>query len=305
MEEKGMLIRPRYAVVTGANRGIGLEIVRQLASQGINVILTSRNTERGIKATSDLNNSGLPNVTFHQLDVRDPISISSFAKFIQIQYGKLDILVNNAAASGVSVDAEALRAMNIDPECWLSGKATNMVQGVVRQTYELAEECLDTNYYGLKRLVEALVPLLQLSDSGANLVNVTSLRGELKRMPNPKVRAELEDVNNLTEEKLDEMLQKFLKDLKNGELEKNGWPLMLPSYSMSKTALNAYTRILAKKFPKMCINCVHPGFVNTKLNWNTGIIPAEEGAKGPVKVALLPKGGPSGFYFDETEISAF
>lgn len=61
----------------------------------------------------------------------------------------------------------------------LSGKVTNLVQGVMKQTYEKAEECLNTNYYGVKRVTEALLPLLQLSPSGARIVNVSSIRSEL------------------------------------------------------------------------------------------------------------------------------
>ncbi|KAM3202253.1 hypothetical protein P3L10_029877 [Capsicum annuum] len=73
--------------------------------------------------------------------------------------------------------------------------------------------------------------------------------------------------------------------------------MMLPAYSISKVSLNAYTRILARRYPKMCINCVHPGYVNTDINWHTGTMPVEEGAEGPVKLALLPDGGPTGCYF--------
>lgn len=57
---------------------------------------------------------------------------------------------------------------------------TNLVQGVMKQTYEKAEECLSTNYYGVKRVTEALLPLLQLSPGGARIVNVSSLRSELR-----------------------------------------------------------------------------------------------------------------------------
>ena len=62
----------------------------------------------------------------------------------------------------------------------LSGKAAEMVQGVLKQTYEGAEQCLKTNYYGAKKVTEALLPLLQLSTSGARIVNISTLRGELK-----------------------------------------------------------------------------------------------------------------------------
>ena len=83
----------RYAVVTGANKGIGLETVRQLATAGVTVILTARNENRGKEATSKLHQSGLSNVVFHQLDVLDTESIKSLAKFMETEFGRLDILV--------------------------------------------------------------------------------------------------------------------------------------------------------------------------------------------------------------------
>lgn len=55
----------------------------------------------------------------------------------------------------------------------------------------------------------------------------------------------------------------------------------------------------------MYINCVHPGYVNTDINWRTGVLSVEEGAKGPLKLALLPDGGPTGCYFDQTELGEF
>ncbi|XP_015056752.1 short-chain dehydrogenase/reductase 2b-like isoform X2 [Solanum pennellii] len=294
----------RYAVVTGANKGIGFETVKQLAKSGVTVILTARNEKRGMKATSLLNEQGLSNVVFHQLDVQDAKSIESLAKFVQTQYGRLDILVNNAGASGVVVDEDVLRALNVDPVDWLAGKAVNVIQVAMKTTYESAKLCLDTNYYGVKNVTEALLPLLQNSPS-ARIVNVSSLRSELKRVPNEERRKELGDVENLTEDKLDKILQNFLHDLKQDALEVNGWQMMLPAYSISKVSLNAYTRILARKYPKMCINCVHPGYVNTDINWHTGTMPVEEGAEGSVMLALLPDGGPTGCYFDRTVVDEF
>lgn len=84
----------RYAVVTGSNKGIGFEICRQLASQGITVVLTARDEKRGLEALEKLKGFGLSDfVIFHQLDVSDPASIASFAQFIQSHLGNLDILV--------------------------------------------------------------------------------------------------------------------------------------------------------------------------------------------------------------------
>uniref|UniRef100_A0A6M2EYC6 (+)-neomenthol dehydrogenase-like n=1 Tax=Populus davidiana TaxID=266767 RepID=A0A6M2EYC6_9ROSI len=100
-----------YAVVTGANKGIGFEICRQLASKGIVVVLTSRNEKRGLESVQKLKESGLSDfVVFHQLDVADINSIASLADFIKSQFGKLDILVNNAGVGGVKTDGDALKA---------------------------------------------------------------------------------------------------------------------------------------------------------------------------------------------------
>ena len=126
-----------------------------------------------------------------------------------------------------------------------------------------------------------------------------------QRIPSEKTRHELSDIDNLNEEKLEKLLQRFLEDLKEGRLEDGGWTMMLPSYSISKQVLNAYTRVLAKRHTNMYVNCVHPGYVKTDLNWNTGVITTEEGAKGPAMLALLPDGGPSGRYFDQTNMAEF
>lgn len=126
-----------------------------------------------------------------------------------------------------------------------------------------------------------------------------------QRIPNESLRNELGDVEELTEEKIDAIVKKFLNDFKGDALEANGWAMMLPAYSISKASLNAYTRILARKNPQMLINCVHPGFVSTDLNWHKGTMTLEEGARGPLMLALLPDEGPTGCYFDCTELAEF
>ncbi|XP_071726688.1 (+)-neomenthol dehydrogenase-like isoform X2 [Rutidosis leptorrhynchoides] len=295
----------KYAVVTGANKGIGFETVKQLAVSGVTVVLTARNEKRGTDAVSLLHGLGLSNVLYHQLDLQDPQSIQALASFIRTQFGKLDILVNNAAAPEAVVDGDALRTQNIDPENWLSGKATNILLGLIKTTNETAKVCLNTNYYGVKRVTRALLPLLQNSTSGARIVNVTSLCGQLSNIPNEQIRKELGDLEFLSEEKIDGFVEKFIRDLRNDELEVNGWPNMLPAYSVAKVMVNAYTRVLAKTYPKMCINCVQPGFVATDINCHTGNLTLEEGAQGSVMLALLPEGGPTGCYFDRTQVAEF
>lgn len=98
---------------------------------------------------------------------------------------------------------------------------------------------------------------------------------------------------------MDEVLKKFLEDFKNDGPKPGG------AYVISKAAVNAYTRIVAKNFPAISINSVCPGYVITDITANTGILTAEEGAASVVKLALLPNGGPSGRFYSRTEVSAF
>lgn len=115
----------------------------------------------------------------------------------------------------------------------------------------------------------------------------------------------MNDGENLTEENIDHMLNEFLKDFKEGSLEAKGWPLSSSGYVLAKAALNAYTRILAKKYPHFQINCVDLGYVITDMTHNFGILTVEEGAEGPVMVALLPEDGPSGLFFEGKEVTSF
>ncbi|RYR74725.1 hypothetical protein Ahy_A02g009446 isoform C [Arachis hypogaea] len=267
-----------HKVVTGANKGIGLEIVRQLASNGVKVVLTSRDEKRGLHALKTLKDlSGF--VLFHQLDVADPASVASLADFIKSKFGKLDILVNNAGVSGV-----VIKDTDLLPSLILKGEelSDDEIEKARSQTYELAQDCLQINYYGAKRTSESLLSLLQLSDS-PRIVNVSSFLGQLKCVLNEWAKGVFKDADNLTEEKIDMVLNEFLEDFKEGRLESKGWPKAISAYVLSKAALNAYTRILAKKFPTFCINSVCPGYVKTDMTSNTGFITVEEGAASPVR----------------------
>ncbi|KAE8724086.1 putative NAD(P)-binding Rossmann-fold superfamily protein [Hibiscus syriacus] len=183
----------RYAVVTGANKGIGLEISKQLASKGIMVVLTARYEMRGIAAVENLKELGLSdNVVFHQLDVADPASVAS--------------LVNNAGISGVKAEVQALQAAGFGKPSVQTNWASLMTQ-----TPNFSDQCLQTNYYGAKRMYELLIHLLQRSDS-PRIVNVSSSMGKLKNVSNEWEKAVFGDVENLTEEKVDEVLRQYVKD---------------------------------------------------------------------------------------------
>lgn len=113
------------------------------------------------------------------------------------------------------------------------------------------------------------------------------------------------DIENLTIEKIDRVLKEFQKDFKEGSLEIKGWPVFASAYTMSKAALNAYTRIMAKKNPHFHINSVCPGFVKTDMNNNTGLLSIDEGSETPVMLALLPSNVPSGCFISQGEVVPF
>ena len=74
---------------------------------------------------------------------------------------------------------------------------------------------------------------------------------------------------------------------------------------MSKPLANAYSRIIAKKHPTLCVNCVRPGYVSTDINFHTGDLTIEEGARGALILAFIPKGGMTGAHLDCIEVASF
>jgi NAD(P)-dependent dehydrogenase (short-subunit alcohol dehydrogenase family) len=148
--------RNPIALVTGANRGIGFEICRQLASRGAQVILTARKSETGDEAAKRLTAQNLA-AKFHVLDVTNESSIMALHDFLARDFGRLDILINNA---GIIDDGEA------------SGLEVSLA--AVRATFE-------TNTLAPLRLSQALAPLLRRSHS-ARIVNISSGMGALADM---------------------------------------------------------------------------------------------------------------------------
>jgi NAD(P)-dependent dehydrogenase (short-subunit alcohol dehydrogenase family) len=240
MKKEDVNTESRVAVVTGANRGIGFEIARQLAARGMQVILTSRDEQKGKAAQQALAGEGLP-VDYHPLDVTDPSSIQHLRDFLQQEYDRLDVLVNNA---GIAID-DGTSALKLE--------------------IDTARRTMDTNVYGPLLLCQALVPLMRRHNRG-RIVNVSSVMGQLASM-------------------------------RNGA----------PAYRMSKTALNALTRILAAELKRtnILVNSMCPGHVRTDMGGSSAPCSVEEGADTAAWLALLPDDGPTGGFFRDRKAIAW
>uniref|UniRef100_J3LZV1 Salutaridine reductase n=1 Tax=Oryza brachyantha TaxID=4533 RepID=J3LZV1_ORYBR len=309
----------RVAVVTGGNKGIGLEVCRQLAADGVTVVLTARDETRGTGATEKLRGMGLTSVVFHQLDITDSSSVARLADFLKARFGKLDILasspspllgavlclqVNNAAVGGM----DYAQGVDTNEEQFVGMEKMQRIEWLRqqgRETHKAAKNGVQTNYYGTKLVIQALLPLLVKSSSEGRIVNVSSGFGLLRVISNEDLKKELDDIDNLTEERLDEVLDNFLKDFEAGTLGAHGWPTDFAAYKMAKVAMNAYTRILARRHPALRVNCAHPGYVKTDMTLNSGFLTLEEGGRNIVTVALQPDGGTTSAYFDEGKEAPF
>lgn len=146
------------ALVTGANKGIGKEISRQLAAKGVFVLLGIRDAARGQQAETDLRAQGLT-VQLLPLDVTDQQSVDQAASCVENQYGRLDILVNNA---GIALD-------------W--GRPSELEIEALQKTY-------DTNVFGVFRVTRAMLPFLRKSKAG-RIVNVSSALGSVTLTADP------------------------------------------------------------------------------------------------------------------------
>ena len=146
----------RIALVTGANRGIGLEVCRQLSSRDFTVVMTGRNREKGEAAFAALKSEGL-DVAFHRLDVTEEESIRRTAAYVDRDFGRLDVLVNNA---GISLDV-GIPTLELDAL-------------TIRETME-------TNLIGALRMCQAFVPLMQRGSHG-RIVNISSGKGCFHKM---------------------------------------------------------------------------------------------------------------------------
>jgi NAD(P)-dependent dehydrogenase (short-subunit alcohol dehydrogenase family) len=236
------------ALVTGANQGIGLQIARDLMAHGFTVLVGSRNFERGKAAATTIDGDA------HalQLDVTDRASIAAAAERVRNEFGRLDVLVNNAAISNSGMQP----GMSVE-EYSKSTRPSVVSIDEVRAVFE-------TNVFGVLAVTQAMLPLLREAPA-ARIVNVSSGVGSLTQNSDPAFAFR---------------------------------PIFGPVYPASKTALNAMTLSMAIELEStgIKVNACSPGFIKTNLNNYAGTQTVAEGAREPVRLALLGPDGPTGTF---------
>ncbi|MCE3235986.1 MAG: carbonyl reductase [Vampirovibrio sp.] len=223
--------QPKIALVTGSSKGLGLELVRQLARSGVITFLTARNEAQGKAAQATLQQEGLA-VEFLHMDVTNLMSIHAAANHIEQKHDKLDILVNNA---GILPDEDSeSNGLLIAPD-------------IVRQVFE-------TNTMGPLQTSQVMIHLLRRSPHG-KIVNISSGMGSLAEMD-------------------------------------GGYP----AYRISKTALNAVTKILAYDLQDSAItvNSICPGWVRTDMGGPNAERSTEQSVAGILPLLLSNEPGPNG-----------
>ncbi|EMC92686.1 hypothetical protein BAUCODRAFT_37592 [Baudoinia panamericana UAMH 10762] len=289
-----MAVHSRVAAVTGANKGIGLAIVRNLALQyptspmksgPFLIYLTARSPEKGAEAVKTLHNDpqlkrakvlaqdgGDTTITYHSLDISATKSIQDFASFLRKEHPEgIDIVVNNAGIALQGFDAN-----------------------IVKQT-------LETNYYGTLEATQDLLPLIR---QGGRLVNVTSMSGKLNKY-SPAIRSAFLSAAETSVAACTALMEQFRHAVEEGREKEAGFPSA--AYAVSKAGETAYTKVFAREEEGrgrgVLVNACCPGYVKTDMTRGGGAKTVDQGAQTPVLLALGEIGGRSGgFWQDEREI---
>jgi NAD(P)-dependent dehydrogenase (short-subunit alcohol dehydrogenase family) len=232
-------VRERVALVTGANRGLGLETARQLLARGVTVVMAGRDLASMERARRGLGEDARGRAVSLHMDVTDPDSITAAQQTAHDRVGAVDVLVNNAAV--LLFENEGV--LSIPPSGY-------------RDTF-------DANVFGVIEVCRRFVPEMARRRYG-RVVNVSSGAGQLATMST-----------------------------------------YAPAYSMSKAALNAFTRMLAATYRDagVLVNAVDPGWVRTDMGGSSAPRSPQEGADTIVWLATLPDEGPTGGFFrDRREV---
>lgn len=227
----------RTALITGANRGIGQQVAQCLASDGWDVLVGSRDRDKGNATAARLRKLTGGRLKAVELDVTSDSSVATAAQKLRDGAVRIDALVNNAGVYG----------------------AARGPDGVART--------IETNFFGPLRVTLAMLPLLR---DGASITNVTSGLGELSNL-DPAHRRKLSEPS-LTRADLVELMRGFVRD--GG----TGWGT--DAYGVSKAALDALTRVLARELaPRgIRVNSTCPGWVRTTMGGRHAPRSVEEGA---------------------------
>lgn len=233
----------KKAFITGANKSIGFETAKQLLQNGYYVYLGSRDVANGQEAAEKLKAEGLENVEIIQIDVSDDVSVKAARAEIGKNTEVLDTLINNAGITG------------------------GMPQGALTASIDQFKKVFDTNLYGVIRVTQAFIDLLQKSPE-PRIVNVSSSQGSLTLASDPT----------------------------NKYYNHKG-----AVYQPSKKALNMYTIILAYelKDTPVKVNAIDPGFIKTDFNNHRGTGNVKEAGERIVKYAMINADDPTGKFFSE------
>ena len=218
----------KIALVTGANRGLGLETSRQLAKEGFKVYMGCRNLEKGQVAAEALSTLGL-DVEAHKLDVTKTQDIRDFHNTLRSRSENVDVLINNA---GVFLESDG-------PQDTTSSSILKVDPVIILKTIE-------ANTMGPLKLIQSILPMMLERGSG-RIINLSSGMGQLEDMG-------------------------------------GHWP----GYRMSKTALNALTKIVDAEVQdkNVFVNSVCPGWVRTDMGGKDAHRSIEEGVETTVWLAL-------------------
>eukprot|EP00053_Salpingoeca_punica_P008970 m.80163 g.80163 ORF g.80163 m.80163 type:complete len:265 (-) comp14827_c0_seq1:393-1187(-) len=232
----------KLAVVTGANKGIGFAIVKRLHKAGFQVVLTSRDEERGREAQSELKAQSVL-VDYLQLDVENKESTQIAADKVQAM-GGCDVLVCNA---GIAWKGDAF-----DEE-------------VARGTHSV-------NYFGARRCIETFLPAIK---DGGRIVVVSSRAGDFSKLS--KDLQEQFRGSKASLQNLDSLVNKFIDDVKTNKWQAEGWPKT--AYGVSKMAITAYVNLVAPTLPRgITIYSMCPGWCKTDMAGDKAPRTADEGA---------------------------
>ncbi|HPE57083.1 MAG TPA: SDR family oxidoreductase [Bacteroidales bacterium] len=263
-------------LVTGANRGIGLEICRQLDQLGHRVILCARDLEKGKKAAQSLSDRVFP----AELDVSDQQSIMQLFEIVSEKFGKLDVLINNAGIyenvhQGNSSRKNELKNF-IDAHIKTVGKVARKFTPAMRRSGLInkkpnittvdpyhVREIMETNFYGPLQMIQTFLPLLEKSGS-ASIINMSSGSGQLEQLQPES-----------------------------------------PAYSLSKAGLNALTIMFANelKTKGIIVNAMCPGWVKTDMGGPNAPRDVQEGADTAVWIATTQNIPTGKFFRDRKEIA--